>query len=127
MNPLAVVLTGTREYDGTDIATNSILSVTNAVNNDDVSVASGSGTLTNANVGTNAITSFGTLALGGTTATNYTLIGASGSVTVTPAPLLITAQPQTITYGASVPATTVTYDGFVNGKCVCRQEIFLTS
>ena len=31
------------------------------------------------------------------------------------ASLTITAQPQTITYGASVPATTVTYDGFVNG------------
>ena len=36
-------------------------------------------------------------------------------VTIAPANLLITAQPQTITYGASVPATTVTYDGFVNG------------
>ena len=116
VNPLAVILTGIRTYDGTDIATNSILSVTNAVGGDDVSLASGSGTLASTNVGTNAIISFGTLSLGGTTATNYTLIDASGSVTVTPAPLLITAQPQTITYGASVPATTVTYDGFVNGE-----------
>ncbi len=90
--------------------------MTNAVGSDDVSLASGSGTLASTNVGTNAIISFGTLSLGGTTATNYTLIDASGSVTVTPAPLLITAQPQTITYGASVPATTVTYDGFVNGE-----------
>jgi len=116
VNPLAVIITGTRTYDGTDIATNSILSVTNAVGGDDVSVASGSGTLTNANVGTNAIISFGTLALGGATATNYSLVDASGSVTVTPAALLITVQPQTITYGASVPETTATYDGFVNGE-----------
>ena len=116
VDPLAVILTGTRAYDGTDNATNSILSVTNAVGSDDVSLASGSGTLASTNVGTNAIISFGTLALGGATATNYTLIGAGGSVTVTPAALLITAQPQTITYGASVPETTVTYDGFVNGE-----------
>jgi hypothetical protein len=115
VNPLAVLLTGARTYDGTDVATNTILTVTNAVGSDEVSVASGSGTLAGANVGTNTITSLGTLALGGATATNYTLVGASGSVTILPAALTIAAQPQTITYGTSVPSTTVSYSGFVNG------------
>lgn len=80
---LTAILTGTRPYDGTTIATNSILTVSNAVAGDDVSVASGSGTLSSAAVGTNAITSFDSLALGGTTATNYTLSNATGAVVIT--------------------------------------------
>ena len=83
VNPLVAVLTGTRPYDGTTAAAFGILSVANVVGSDDVSVASGSGTLASAAVGTNNIASFGTLALGGTTGPNYTLAGASGSVIVT--------------------------------------------
>jgi hypothetical protein len=48
-----------------------------------VTVASGSGTLASANVGTNELVSVGTLALGGAQVINYTLTGASGSVAVT--------------------------------------------
>jgi hypothetical protein len=51
-----------------------------------VTVASGSGTLAATNVGPEAITSFGTLALGGAAAGNYTLVGASGTVTITASP-----------------------------------------
>jgi autotransporter-associated beta strand protein len=47
--------------------------------------------------------------------TNYNNISTSVSVPVSQVSLTITAQPQTITYGASVPGTTVTYSGFVNG------------
>ena len=83
LNPLVAVLAGTRPYDGTTAAASGILSVANVVGSDDVIVASGSGTLASAAVGTNAIASVGTLALGGTTAPNYTLSGASGSVIVT--------------------------------------------
>lgn len=86
VNPLAVVLTGTRYYDGTATAAASILSVANKVGSDDVNVASGSGTLAGSSVGAQAITTFGTLALGGTTAPNYTLAGASGSVTISAVP-----------------------------------------
>jgi hypothetical protein len=78
-----VVLTGTRAYDATTTAAAGILSVSNKVGADDVTVASGSGTLSSAAVGTNAIASFGTLTLGGVKATNYTLTGAAGNVTVT--------------------------------------------
>jgi hypothetical protein len=85
VNPLAVILTGTRAYDGTTNAAFGILSVSNAVAGDNVTVASGSGGLAVATVGTNSITSLGGLALGGTAAGNYTLTGAGGSVIITQA------------------------------------------
>ncbi len=86
INPLSVVLTGTRAYDGTSNAVASILSVANAIGSDNVDVASGTASLSAASAGTQDITSLGTLALGNNTAGDYTLTGASGTV-------LITAQP----------------------------------
>jgi hypothetical protein len=83
INPLPVVLTGTRLYDGTTAATNTILTVSNKSGSDDVYVSSGNATLASSFVGTNLITSAGTLALGGTTAPKYTLTGVTGSVVVT--------------------------------------------
>jgi hypothetical protein len=83
VNPLAVALTGTRPYDGTASAASTILSVANPVGSDDVSLASGTATLAGAAVGPEAITSVGSLALGGATAGNYTLAGATGTVTLT--------------------------------------------
>jgi hypothetical protein len=59
------------------------LTVANAVPGDAVSVVSGSATLAGANAGTEEISSLGTLALGGGSVANYTLNGASGSVTIT--------------------------------------------
>jgi autotransporter-associated beta strand protein len=82
VNPLVALLTGMRPYDGTASAAAGILMVANVVGSDDVNLASGSGTLASGAVGTNAITSLGTLALGGTTAPDYTLSGATGSVVV---------------------------------------------
>ncbi|MGO8929592.1 MAG: MBG domain-containing protein, partial [Limisphaerales bacterium] len=94
VNALAVLLAGSRLYDGTATAAASILSVANPVGSDVVTVASGSATLVSADVGAQAITSVGTLALGGPAAGNYTLAGASGVVT-------ITASGSSLTVGAS--------------------------
>ncbi len=82
INALAVSLSGSKTYDGNTTASYSILTVANKVGTDDVTLASGSGTLASANVGSRAVSSVGTLALGGTAAGNYTLTGASGSVTI---------------------------------------------
>jgi autotransporter-associated beta strand protein len=101
ITPLAVVLTGTRVYDGTNDADASSLSISNAVAGDDVSLASGSAVLAGSTVGPEAITSPGTLALGGTTSSNYSLAGATGSVLVTPLPLTITATSETKIYGSA--------------------------
>ena len=65
-----------------------ILSVANKVGSDAVTLASGSATLAGSAVGPEAISSVGTLTLGGAAAANYTLAGASGSVTITPATIL---------------------------------------
>ena len=46
---------------------------------------------------------------------NYTISYASGTLTVTPVPLTITAANQTRLYGAANPAFSATYAGFVNG------------
>lgn len=83
INPLPVILTGTETYNGTTAAPASVLSVANVVGNDNVNVASGDGTLAGANVGSHSIISIGTLALGGSSANNYTLSGASGIVSIT--------------------------------------------
>ncbi len=122
VNPLPVVLTGTRPYDGLTDAAAGILSVANKVGVDDVFVASGSGSLAGANVGAEGITSFGTLALGGTTAPNYTLVGASGSVTVTTATLSITANDDSKTYGQTksygAGSTAFTTSPLQNGETI---------
>src|SRR5208283_4595970 len=46
---------------------------------------------------------------------NYTISYVAGDLLVNPALLTITANGQTITYGATVPGTMASYSGFVNG------------
>jgi hypothetical protein len=94
VNPLPVILAGTRAYDGTATAASGILMVSNALANDNVFVASGSANLAGASVGKQAIASPGTLALGGAAAGNYTLAGCSGVVSITNpnTPFSITAE-----------------------------------
>ncbi len=79
-------LGGSRLYDGTATADSSILFVANLVGSDVVTVASGSGTLAGSSAGAEAISSLGTLTLGGAAVANYTLVGATGSVTITVPP-----------------------------------------
>jgi hypothetical protein len=60
-------------------------------------------------VGTYAIT------VSGAADADYSISYAAGTLTVTPAPLTITADNQTKLYGAPLPALTASYSGFVNG------------
>ena len=83
VNPLPVGLTGTRPDDGTATAIYSILSITNIVGTDVVTVASGSVTLASPVPGVEPIISASALILGGGEAGNYTTAGATGAVTVT--------------------------------------------
>lgn len=101
---LAVGLFGTRNYDGTTGASSTILTVTNKIGSDTVTVASGSGTLASANGGSQTISSFGNLALGNNSAGDYTLTGASGSVRINPAPgsfSISTTTNKPVTFAAS--------------------------
>jgi len=105
----AVTVLGTRAFDGGTAAAFGILSITNKVGSDDVSFGSGSGTVASKNVGSQSITSFGTLALNGADAGNYTLSGASGSVNITAKAITVTADAgQSKVYGQSDPTFTYT-------------------
>ena len=56
-----------------------------------------------------------TITVTGTSDPNYTIRYVAGALTVTPAPLTITADNQTMTYGGSMPALSVDYSGLING------------
>ncbi len=86
VNPLPVVLGGFVAYSSTNTTTvpASDLFVANLVDNDNLTL-SGSVTIASTNVGVQPITSFSGLALGGGAAANYTLTGATGTVTITSA------------------------------------------
>jgi probable HAF family extracellular repeat protein len=52
---------------------------------------------------------------GGLTSANYGIAFVDGTLTVTPAPLVITANNQSMVLNGTMPALTVSYGGFVNG------------
>ena len=99
INPLPINLTGTRPYDGMTDADSSILTITTNYDGTNLTL-SGSAVLTNSAAGTEAISDFTGLSLGGTAATNYTTTNATGSVIVTTVPLTITADAQSKNYGS---------------------------
>jgi filamentous hemagglutinin family protein len=83
------------------------------VNGDSSSVVSGLSLSTSAttasNVGSYAITGMGA------TASNYAITYDNGVLSVTPAPLTVTANNATRLYGSANPAFSASYSGFVNG------------
>ena len=55
------------------------------------------------------------ITVSGAADSDYAISYVSGTFTVTPAPLTITAVNKTMAYGAALPTLTVTYSGLVNG------------
>ena len=87
--------------------------------------ASSGGTVSTSSQWSGAIATFkaaATLTLGGAAAANYTLIGATGTLAITPADLTITADNQSKTYGQSVTfgsgSTQFTSNGLQNGETI---------
>ena len=56
-----------------------------------------------------------TITASGAVDPDYTISYVAGTLTVTPAPLTITADNQSKVYGAALPTLTASYSGFVNG------------
>jgi hypothetical protein len=83
VTPLPLGLTGSRLYDGTATAAFSILSITNIVSGDVISLTSGSATLASSAVGVEPIIDATGLVFTSIRGTNYTKIGATGVVTIT--------------------------------------------
>ena len=65
---------------------------------------------------TNHVGSYsGAIVASGAVDTDYAITYVAGTLSVTPAPLTITADDKSKVYGAALPALTATYSGFVNG------------
>ncbi len=127
INPLAVTLSGSRVYDGTATAAAAVVTVTNAIGSDVVTL-SGSGTLASRNSGAESISSMTGLTLTGAAAANYTLSGATGSVTIAKAPLILSAIPDAKTYdGLLTAAATPVISGSVGtGDTLSVSEAYAT-
>ncbi len=104
--------------------TNDVFSVNYSgfVNGDDSGVVSGpvayacvDSNLVNVDTNT-AVGSYPIHVTVGQTAANYSIGYVDGSLTVTPAALLVSAQNQSRAYGMTNPATVATYVGFVNDE-----------
>ncbi|NMM28253.1 MAG: hypothetical protein HHJ12_13440, partial [Glaciimonas sp.] len=111
----AISLSGSRVYDGTLNVAAGVFTLKGLVAGQDLSL-SGVGTMADKNVGANKPVALGSLALGnGSTglASNYTLSG--GTVTITPAPLAIQADPQYKVFAEIDPLLGYSTSGLVGG------------
>jgi alpha-tubulin suppressor-like RCC1 family protein len=96
--------------------------VTGLVNGDTVS-SLGAGLGCSTSVGpTTPVGSYASTCSGATDP-NYTITYASGTVTVAPATLTVTANNQTMQFGGTVPALTSTITGFVNGQTLATSGV----
>ncbi|MCG3147259.1 MAG: hypothetical protein PCFJNLEI_00698 [Verrucomicrobiae bacterium] len=114
VNPLAIQVTGSRTYNGTATAAAGILTVDNKVSGDTLTL-SGSATLASKAIGSRSITSFSGLTLGGASAGNYTLSGASGALSIGTRLLTVTATGQNKLYDGNTTATVTLADDRASG------------
>ncbi|WP_175490582.1 beta strand repeat-containing protein [Pelosinus propionicus] len=110
INPRVVTLTGSRTYDGTVDINAGSLAVTNLVDGDSLSL-SGSGTLSGRNAGGQSLSNLGNLSLDNS---NYTLIGASGVVTINPRVVTLTGS-RTYDGTAAISASNLSVTNLVAG------------
>ena len=123
ITPVVLNLIGTRVYDGmTDASANLFGSngVLTGVNGETVDV-SGTGVLASKHVGTQSFANLGTLVLSSSTglASNYTLVGGTDQVTVTPLAITVGATGQNKTYdGNTTAGVTLGSSGVLAGDTV---------
>jgi hypothetical protein len=86
-------------------------------NNDTASALAGGLTFTTAAGNASHVGSYVVTATG-LSSNDYSVLFVPGTLTVTPAPLTVTANDATAAYGAGIPALTATYNGFVNNDTV---------
>ncbi len=126
VDPLPVTLSGTRIYNRLATATASILTIGNNLDGANLTL-SGTANLASKNVGTQAI-SAGTLALGGSSAGNYTLSGLSGSVTITTKDANLTGLSASDKFYDGTTAATLTGTAAIaSGDVVSGDDVSLVS
>ena len=115
ITPRSVILFGQQVYDGTNIAQGANLAATNLVNGDTLSIG-GSATFSQKNIGLQTLTSLANLTFSNS---NYTLMGSSGTISVTPKPLSVTyeANATESSYGGALSTLsgTISATGLVSG------------
>ena len=119
ITPLALTVSATgvdKVYDGTTAA--STILTDNRVAGDMLTDADTSATFSDANVGTGKIVTVSGITITGPDAGNYTLAHTTASTTasITPAPLTITANNQTMVYGSTPPTLSASFSGLVKGN-----------
>lgn len=117
VNQRAVILSGSRTYDGTMTAGYGILSIANKVPGDSISLTAGSVTLASMHAGNPAITSTSGLTLGGTAAANYTLTGVTGSVAIAARPVDLSGS-RVYDGSTTADSTILTIDNVLPGDTV---------
>jgi filamentous hemagglutinin family protein len=125
ITPKVLNLSSIRVYDAGTDANSSLFGTLSGLNGDLLTVG-GAGTLASKNVGTEGFSSLGTLSLSaaagnGALASNYTLVGGTDSVRITPASLTVTgAQAVDKVYDGSTAATITgaTLSGVLGGDSV---------
>jgi autotransporter-associated beta strand protein len=106
---------------------NSTITYTGFVNGENDSVIDMLATLNSANSGiVNAGTYVGNYTASGALDNNYNFTYVAGNLAVNKASLVATANGQTITYGTTVPNSTITYTGFVNGDTASVIDMLAT-
>lgn len=106
VTPRVLNLSGSRAYDGSNSVNANALALGNLANGDMLTL-SGAGLLANPNVGAGKTLTLGSLALGNGTgfASNYTLVGGTHAVDITP---------RALTLGGSFTVKERAYDGSTN-------------
>ena len=125
INPAIINLSGTRIYDASTDANAALFTsggvLSTGVNGETLTLT-GSGNLNSKNVGSQGFQSLGTLALGDSTgaAGNYTLVGGTDTVTVTPSHITVAANGANKVYdgNTSDPGLTLTSSGVFAGDQV---------
>jgi filamentous hemagglutinin family protein len=102
ITPLAVILAGNKVYDGTATFTTGQLGIIDIVSGDVLGLSTGSANTSSKNAGAGSITSFNGLVLSGSSASNYTLTGVSGSGKITPLVLTGSITTGSSTYGSTL-------------------------
>jgi filamentous hemagglutinin family protein len=119
---LSAVQAANKVYDGTPSASITGWTLSGVLQGDQVSVASGTASFSDANVGSAKLVSASASTLAGLDAGNYRLVNTTASTTadITPATLTYRAKAESLVRGAALPALTGTVQGFVPGETLAN-------